>query len=129
MKLGYSKLAMEAVPVATAIRHIADIGYDGIELDVDSCVKTGRISRLLKEHNLHLVSIGAYTVIGDDAYSRNICQLKKGIDFAAELSQDDEPPLLSVGPCWNIWYRDQLQSPNGTGSMGIKETLFRGVYQ
>ena len=97
MKLGYSKLAMEAVPVAIAIRHIADIGYDGIELDVDSCVKTGWISRLLKEHNLHLVSIGAYTVIGDDAYSRNICQLKKGIDFAAELSQDDKPPLLSVG--------------------------------
>lgn len=96
MKLGYSKLAMEEVPVATAIRHIADIGYDGIELDVDSCVKTGWIARLLKEHNLHLVSIGAYTEIGDGAYSRNICQLKKGIDFAAALAQDDIPPPVNV---------------------------------
>ena len=97
MKLGYSKLAMEKVPIATAIRRIADLGYDGIELDVDSCVKTGWIARLLKDHNLRLASIGAYTEVGDDAYSRNICQLKKGIDFAAELAQNDEPPPVSVG--------------------------------
>ncbi len=97
MKLGYSKLAMEAVPVPTAIRSIAELGYDGIELDVDSCVKTGWIARLLKDHNLHLASIGAYTEVGDDASSRNICQLKKGIDFAAELAQDNEPPPVNVG--------------------------------
>ena len=97
MKLGYSKLAMEKVLVPTAIRHIADIGYDGIELDVDSCVQTGCIARLLKDHNLRLASIGAYTEIGDDAYSRNICQFKKGIDFAAELAQDNEPPPVNVG--------------------------------
>ena len=97
MKLGYSKLAMEAVPVPTAIRHIADLGYDGIELDVDSCVKTGWIARLLKDHDLRLASIGAYTEIGDDTYSRNICQLKKGIDFAAALAQDDGPPPVNVG--------------------------------
>ena len=97
MKLGYSKLAMEEVPVPTAIRHIADLGYDGIELDVDSCVKTGWIARLLKDHNLCLASIGAYTEAGDDAYSRNISQLKKGIDFAAALAQDDGPPPVNVG--------------------------------
>ena len=97
MKLGYSKLAMEAVPVPTAIRRIAELGYDGIELDVDSCVKTGWIARLLKDHNLRLASIGAYTEVGDDAYSRNISQLKKGIDFAAALAQDNEPPPVNVG--------------------------------
>lgn len=97
MKLGYSKLAMEAVPVASAIRHIADIGYEGIELDVDSCAKTGWIATLLKDHNLRLVSIGTYIAVGDDAYSQNICQLKKGIDFAAELAQDGEPPPVNVG--------------------------------
>ena len=97
MKLGYSKLAMEKVPVATAIRRIADIGYDGIELDVDSCVQTGWIARLLKDHNLRLASIGAYAEVGGDVYSRNICQLKKGIDFAAELAQDDGPPPVNVG--------------------------------
>ena len=97
MKLGYSKLAMEEVPVATAIRRVADIGYAGIELDVDSCVKTGWIAKLLKDHNLCLTSIGAYTEVGDDAYSRNISQLKKAIDFAAELAQDDEPPPVNVG--------------------------------
>ena len=96
MKLGYSKLAMEKVPVPTAIRHIADLGYDGIELDVDSCVKTGWIRRLLKEHSLRLVSIGAYAEVGDDAYSRNISQLKNGIDFAVELAQDGEPPPISL---------------------------------
>ncbi|MDE0397894.1 MAG: sugar phosphate isomerase/epimerase [Candidatus Poribacteria bacterium] len=97
MKLGYSKLAMEEVSVPTAIRHIADIGYDGIELDVDSCVETGWIAGLLKNYNLRLASIGVYTEVGDDAYSRNICQLKKGIDFAAELAQDDGPPPVNVG--------------------------------
>lgn len=97
MKLGYSKLAMEKVPVATAIRRVADLGYDGIQLDVDSCVQTGWITRLLKDHNLRLASIGAYTEVGDDAYSRNICQLKKGIDFAAELAQDDGPPPVNIG--------------------------------
>lgn len=97
MKLGYSKLAMEEVPVATAIRRVADIGYAGIELDVDSCVKTGWIARLLKDHNLRLASIGAYTEVGDDVYSRYIRQLKKGIDFAAELAQDDEPPPVNFG--------------------------------
>ena len=97
MKLGYSKLAMEKVPIATAIRHIANIGYAGIELDVDSCVKTGWIASLLKDHNLRLVSIGAYTEVGDDADSRNICQLKKGIDVAAKLAQGDVPPPVSVG--------------------------------
>lgn len=97
MKLGYSKLAMEKVPVATAIRRIADLGYDGVELDVDSCVKTGWITGLLKDHNLCLASIGAYAEVGDDVYSQNICQLKKGIDFAAELAQDDGPPPVNVG--------------------------------
>ena len=96
MKLGYSKLAMEAVSVPTAIRRIADIGYDGIELDVDSCVETGWIRGLLNHHNLCLASIGAYAEIGDDAYSRNISQLKKGIDFAVELAQNDEPPPVSL---------------------------------
>ena len=79
MKLGYSKLAMEEVPVPTAIRRIADIGYDGIELDVDSCIKTGWIARLLKDHNLRLASIGAYIEVGNDAYSRNVRQFKKGL--------------------------------------------------
>ena len=37
MKLGYGKLAMEQVPVATAIRRIADLGYAGIELDAARC--------------------------------------------------------------------------------------------
>ena len=97
MKLGYSKLAMEAVPIATAIRHIADIGYEGIELDVDSCVKTGWIAILLKEHNLRLVSIGIYPEVGDDPYSQSICQLKKSINFAAELAQDGEPPPVNIG--------------------------------
>lgn len=97
MKLGYSQLAMEKVPVPTAIRHIADLGYDGIELDVDSCVQTGWIAGLLKADNLRLASIGAYTEVGDDVCSRNICQLKKGIDFAVELAQDDGPPPVNVG--------------------------------
>ena len=44
-----------------------------------------------------MASIGAYTEVGDDAYSRNICQLKKGIDFAAELAQDDGPPPVNIG--------------------------------
>ena len=124
MKLGYSKLAMEKVPVATAIRRVADIGYAGIELDVDSCVKTGWIARLLKDHNLRLASIGAYTEVGDDAYSRNICQLKKGIDFAAELAQDDEPPPVNIGLAGIFGIEISIKAQNESGLWESKKHFF-----
>ena len=124
MKLGYSKLAMEEVPVATAIRRVADIGYAGIELDVDSCVKTGWIARLLKDHNLRLASIGAYTEVGDDAYSRNICQLKKGIDFAAELAQDDEPPPVNIGLAGIFGIEISIKAQNESGLWESKKHFF-----
>ena len=124
MKLGYSKLAMEAVPVPTAIRRIAELGYNGIELDVDSCVKTGWIARLLKDHNLRLASIGAYTEVGDDAYSRNICQLKKGIDFAAELAQDDVPPPVNVGLAGIFGIEINIKAQTESGLSESKKHFF-----
>lgn len=124
MKLGYSKLAMEEVPVATAILRVANIGYAGIELDVDSCVKTGWIARLLKDHNLRLASIGAYTEIGDDAYSRNICQLKKGIDFAAELAQDDEPPPVNIGLAAIFGTKISIKAQTESGLWESKKHFF-----
>ncbi|RME55855.1 MAG: sugar phosphate isomerase/epimerase, partial [Caldilineae bacterium] len=34
MKLGYSTWGMPTVPVDVALRHLADLGYDGVELTV-----------------------------------------------------------------------------------------------
>ena len=95
MKLGYSKLAMQTVPVDTAIPYIAELGYDGIELDNDlDCTPETikRISGLLKQHNLGLAAIGTWMEVADDSPSKAVRQLKKGVNLAMELAQGDDPP-------------------------------------
>ena len=95
MKLGYSKLAMETVPIDTAIPYIAELGYDGIELDNDLDLTPDtikRISGLLKQYNLSLVAIGTWMEVADDSPSKAVQQVKKGVNLAMELAQGDNPP-------------------------------------
>lgn len=95
MKLGYSKLAMQTVPVDTAIPYIATCGYDGIELDNDlDCTPESikRISGLLKQYDLCLTAIGTWMEVADDSPSKAVQQVKKGVNLAMELAQGDKPP-------------------------------------
>ena len=71
MKLGYSTWGMPTVPIDTAISHLANLGYDGVELTIIprfttelstlDATERKRIASLLKEHNLALPAIAAHS--------------------------------------------------------------------
>lgn len=111
MKLGYSTWGMPTVPVDTAISHIANLGFDGIELTIiprfttelstlDSAERK-RIAALLKQNNLALPAIAAHSSLMDtdpEAHERNMQRLKGGVDLAVELAQGDEIAAVNTTP-------------------------------
>ena len=111
MKLGYSTWGMPTVPVDTAIRHLAQLGYDGIELTVipryttelstlDS-VERKRIAGLLKAHHLALPAIAAHSnLLATDAqaHAQSMWRLKGAVDLAVDLAQGDELPVIETTP-------------------------------
>ncbi len=111
MKLGYSTWGMPTVPVDTAIRHLAQLGYDGIELTVipryatelstlDSAERK-RIAGLLKAHHLALPAIAAHSnLLATDAqaHAQSMWRLKGAVDLAVDLAQGDELPVIETTP-------------------------------
>ena len=109
MKIGYSTWGMPTVPVDTAISHIADLGFDGIELTIIprfttelstlDAAERKRIASLLKQHNLALPAIAAHSSLLEtdpDAHEKNMWRLKGGVDLAVELAQGDELPAVNT---------------------------------
>lgn len=111
MNLGYSTWGMPTVPIDTAIPHLAQLGFDGIELTIiprfttelsslDSAARK-RISSLLKQHNLALPAIAAHSSLLDtdpEAHAKNMWRLKGGVDLAVDLAQDGELPAVNTTP-------------------------------
>lgn len=111
MKLGYSTWGMPTVPIDTAITHVSELGFDGIELTIiprfttelstlDSAERK-RISTLLKEHNLALPAIAAHSSLLDtdpDVHEKNMWRLKGGVDLAIDLAQGDEIAAVNTTP-------------------------------
>jgi sugar phosphate isomerase/epimerase len=102
---------MPKVPIETAIRHLARLGFDGIELTVIPKYTTElstldqnerkRIHGLLKEHNLELAAIAAHSSLLEDdveAHARNMWRLRGACDLAVELSTGPEPPVVTTTP-------------------------------
>ena len=111
MKIGYSTWGMPTVPIDTAISHIANLGFDGIELTIIprfmtelSTLDTAerkRIAALLKQHNLALPAIAAHSNLLEtdpDSHEKNMWRLKGGVDLAVELAQGDELPAVNTTP-------------------------------
>lgn len=111
MKLGYSTWGMPTVPVDRAIRHLAQLGYDGIELTVIpryttelstlDAAERKRIAGLLKAHHLMLSAIAAHSNLlatDAEAHARNVWRLKGAIDLAVELAQGDHLPVVETTP-------------------------------
>ena len=109
MKIGYSTWGMPTVPVDTVISHIADLGFDGIELTIIprfttelstlDAAERKRIASLLKQHNLALPAIAAHSSLLEtdpDAHAKNMWRLKGGVDLAVELAQGDELPAVNT---------------------------------
>ena len=128
MRLGYSTWGMPTVPVEAAIRHIAQIGFDGIELTVIPGYSTElstldsderrRVAKLLKNYRLALPAIAAHSSMletDSDAHTRNLRRLKGAIDLAADLAQG------------NAVSRNQHNSGRATEPVGRPKGIARGT--
>jgi inosose dehydratase len=95
---------MPAVPIDTAIAHLARLGFDGLELTVIpgyttelsalDAAERGRIKRLLREHALALPAIAGHSSLLEsdaDAHARQLARLKGAVDLAVDLATDDVP--------------------------------------
>lgn len=111
MKLGYSTWGMPTVPIDTAIPHLAQLGFDGIELTIIPRFTTElskldnaerkRIASLLKQYNLALPAIAAHSSLLEtdpEAHAKNMWRLKGGVDLAVDLAQEGELPAVNTTP-------------------------------
>ena len=111
MKLGYSTWGMPTVPIDTAIPHLAQLGFDGIELTIIprfttelSTLDTAermRIASLLRQHNLALPAIAAHSSLLEtdpETHAKNMARVKGGVDLAVDLAQRDELPAVNTTP-------------------------------
>ena len=109
MNLGYSTWGMPTVPIDIAIPHIAQLGFDGMELAVGprfitelSTLDTAerkRIAGLLKQHNLALPALAAHSSLMEtdpDAHAQNMWRLKGAADLGVELAHGDSPPAINT---------------------------------
>ena len=111
MKLGYSTWGMPTVPIDTAISHLANLGYDGVELTIIprfttelstlDAAERKRISSLFQQHNLALPAIAAHSSLLEtdpEIHAKNMWRLKGGVDLAVDLAQGDELPAVNTTP-------------------------------
>ena len=109
MKLGYSTWGMPNVPVNAIVRHLADLGFEGVELTVLSHHRTAlekltpaerrRIPNLLREHNLELPAIAGHVSLMEEdgaSHSANLERLKATVDLALEWALADGPPVIDT---------------------------------
>ena len=109
MNLGYSTWGMPSVPIDVAIPHIAQLGFDGMELAVGprfitelgtlDAAERKRIAGLLKQHNLALPAIAAHSSLMEtdpEAHAQNMWRLKGAADLGVELAQGDSLPAINT---------------------------------
>lgn len=132
MKLGYSTWGMPTVPVDVAIRHVAELGFEGIELAVIpnyttelstlDAAERKRIARLLREYRLALPAIAAHSNLLEtepEAYARNVARLKGAVDLAVEWAQGDQLAVIETVPGGKPenWERDKARLAERTAEL------------
>ncbi len=108
MKLGYSTWGMPKVPIDKAVKNIADIGYDGMEITVLPNYTTAlekmdaaerrRIKSLLRDVGLALPAIAAHSSLlatDPERHKVNWTRLIGAIELAVGWGQD-APPVLNT---------------------------------
>lgn len=109
MKLGYSTWGMPNVPIDQAVKCVADLGYDGIEIAVLPNYTTSlakmdkgerqRIKRLVKRSRLALPAIDAHrdmSVADEEAYKPNWEVTAGAVDLAVEWALDKPPVVITL---------------------------------
>lgn len=114
MKLGYSTWAMPTLPIDTTVAHLAELGFDAIEigvlprfttaLDTMDSAERKRIPHLLREHGLALSAVSAYLSMMEtdaDQFAQNLDYVQRAVDLAAEWMAGDvagsEQPIVVSG--------------------------------
>ena len=109
MKLGYSTWGMPTVPVDIALAHLAELGFDGVELTVipgystelSSLTKSERrrILKLLQRYGLGLPAIAGHTSLMETdpaIHAANLERLHQTIDLAVDWAGADSPPAIDT---------------------------------
>lgn len=103
---------MPTLPIDTTVAHLAELGFDAIEigvlprfstaLDAMDSAERKRIPRLLRDHGLALSAVSAYlSMMESDAeqFAQNRDYVQRAIDLAAEWMtgwMEDEPQPVVV---------------------------------
>ena len=111
MQLAYSTWGMPTVPADVAIPHLAQLGFDGIELTVipgyttDLSILTSQkrrqIQQLLNQHQLTLSAISAHTSLMElepGLHFANMERLKAAVDLAVDLQTGGSCPVVNTTP-------------------------------
>ncbi len=109
MKLSFSTWGMQQTPIDVAVKHCADLGFDGLELTVIprwptdaatmDAAERRRIRKLYDDHHIELCGLSGNTPLltGDaSARARNIETFKTYLDLAAELQHPGEHLSVST---------------------------------
>ncbi len=111
MKLGYTTWGMPALPIDTALEHIAAAGYDGVEITVHADWTTAvarldpaerrRVRARVDALGLELPAITAHgTLVGADAavVAAGLAQVDGAIELAVQWAGPAGPPLVITVP-------------------------------
>ncbi|MCB0063432.1 MAG: sugar phosphate isomerase/epimerase [Caldilineaceae bacterium] len=114
MYLGFSTWAMPDLPIDTVIEHLANLGFDAIEigvlprfttaLDNLDAAERKRIPQLLRDHNVSLSAVSSYLpMMEQDAeqFAFNRDYVKRTVDLADEWRDlwipNGQPPVVVSG--------------------------------
>ncbi|MCX6046001.1 MAG: sugar phosphate isomerase/epimerase [Chloroflexi bacterium] len=111
MKFGYSTWGMPNVPIDKAMRHLAELGYQGVEITVIpgwitelstlDRAERKRIVRMAKQYKLAIPAIAAHTSLVEtdpEKHACNMTRLKSSIDLAVDWALDGELPIIDTTP-------------------------------
>jgi inosose dehydratase len=109
MLLGYSTWGMPTVPIATAVAHLAALGFDGLELTVIpnwttelstlDAAERRRLRDLLARHHLALPAIAGHTsLLAEDPrqHAANMARLRGAVELCPDLAPDGQVPALNT---------------------------------
>jgi sugar phosphate isomerase/epimerase len=109
MQLSYSTWGMPKVPIDVAVKHCAELGFDGLELTVipgwstDAAMLSAddrrHIRQLYDEHGLELCGVTGNTPLlatDADEHAANLARYRSYLDLAAELQRPGEHLAVST---------------------------------
>lgn len=141
MRIGYSTWGMPKLPIDTALKHLAGLGFTGVEptvlpgwsteLDTLDRAERRRIRRLFDEYALEMPAVAGHCGLLDRdpaAHAENLRRLHGSLDLCAEWAGPAGPPALDtvLGGTPESWEADQEEALERLGRL-VDYASTRGV--